>query len=184
MEWFLIGGAIIMGIYLFNSFNESPKNMHDVYGSGFVLLCFIFGYIAFYEKSEFNFNKISRQLTWSRKRFLKKSGGIVSFHNIKNVIFQNSKGGDTSSNVRVVLVTDSEKIPMTTAYLGNDNICILVAKKIRHTIKFPDRDIIMESVKEMVKNNQTIDAIRLLRIDKGMSLNEAKQEIENIKANF
>lgn len=181
LGWFLLVWAFAMLFFLVKSYFEIPRNMKNVFGAGAGGLFIFFAYMVFYEKTVFNFNKISKQLIWRRRRFLKNTEGIISFHNIKNVVLQNNSGNESTSNVRVALITNTEQIPLTTAYLGNDDLCIIIAKKVRDAIKHPGRDLVMDGVKEMVNNAHEIEAIKLLRTEKGLSLAEAKKEVENIK---
>lgn len=181
LGWFLLVWAFAMLFFLIKSYFEIPRNIKDIFGAGTGGLFVFLAYMVFYEKTVFNFNKISKQLIWKRRRFLKNTGGIISFHNINNVILQNSSATGSASNVRVALITDTEQIPLTTAYLGNDNLCIKIAKKVRQAIKHPDKDLLMDSVKEMIKNGHEIEAIKLLRTENDLSLSEAKKQVENIR---
>lgn len=181
LDWFLLAWMLIMVFFFVKSYLEVPRNMRDVYGSAGVSLFLFFAYAMFYERAVFNFNKISKQLIWKRKRFFKVNEGIVSFSNIKNVVLQNSMSGDSTPNTRIMISTDEQQIPLTSSYIGDDNLCIKIAKKIRQAVNHPDRDLVIESVEEMIRNGQDMEAIRLLRIEKGLSLVEAKEEIQRIK---
>lgn len=181
--WVFLGLAFVMFYLLAKTYTEVPRNMHDVYAAGVGVLFMLFGYMVFYEKSVFKFHKISKQLIWSRKRLFKREEGLTSFQNIKSVVLENSMNGDSSPNVRVVVVTEQGKIPLTNAYIGNDSLCIRVAKRIRQILKYPDRDLVIDSINEMIRNGQEIEAIKMLRKEKEISLAEAKEQIDDIKRN-
>ncbi len=180
-SWILFIWGFLMIFFFIDSLLEVPRNMGDVYGAAFVAVFVFISYFLFTEKSEFNFNKISQQLIWYRKRFFKKKEGIVSFHNIKNVILQNAMSSSSTPNTRVTLITHSEKIPLTVYYSGNSDSNRKVAEKIRGFLEYSETDLLMDSLKEMIKSGQDIEAIKLLKAEKGISLKEAKEELRNVK---
>ena len=158
--------------------------MENVYGAFFVGIAVFISYLLFTEKSIFDFNNISKQLLWSRKRFFKKKEGIISFHNINKVIVENSKSSNSRPNCRVALIMNSEKIPISVAYLGNSKVCWDVAEKIRQVLEHSESDLIDDSIREMINLGSDIEAIKLIRDQKGLSLTEAKQELDRLKGNI
>lgn len=181
ISWILFLWAFIMIFFFVTSYMKVPRNMKEVYGAAFVAVFVFISYLLFTEKSEFNFNKISQQLIWYRKRFFNKKEGIVSFHNIKSVTLQNSMSSGSTPNTRVVLITDKEQIPLTIAYSGNSGYCREVAEKIRYLLQYTGRDLIADSLRQMIKDGQDIEAIKMLMAEKGLSLNSAKEKLDNLK---
>lgn len=78
-----------------------------------------------------------------------------------------------SSLSRVVLKTDKEDLPLTISYIGNHG-CRKVTDKLHSLLEFESMDLVMDSVFEMVSKGKKIEAIKLLRNEKGISLTEAK----------
>lgn len=180
-EWLLLCLTFVSLIYLIKSYFETPRVMQNVYGAGGSALLLFIAYMAYYEKSVFNFNKISRQLLWDRTRFFKKQRGVVSFFNITNVNLQISTGDDASPNYRVLLKTDTGDIPITAAYLADKELCKRVAGKIGNVLSLQSSDLVLKSAADLVKDRREIDAVKLLVFEKGISLTEAKKIVDDLK---
>ena len=173
----------IASIFLIYTFFEilllTPEDKKNLLGAALGCIFIISALALFYEQNEFKFNPISRQLSWKRNRFYKKTEGMLFFHNIKKVVIQTySKKNSTLS--RVVLKTDSEDLPLTISYIGNHG-CRKVTDKLHSLLEFESRDLVMDSVFEMVSKGKEIEAIKLLRNKKRISLTEAKNIVDDLR---
>ena len=178
-EYILSIASIFLIITFFEIILLTPEDKKNLLGAAFGCIFIISALALFYEQNEFKFNTISRQLSWKRNRFFKKTDGILSFHNIKNVVIQ-TYSNKNSSLSRVVLKTDSEDLPLTISYIGNHG-CRKVTEKLHSLFKFESRDLVMDSVFEMVSKGNEIEAIKLLRNEKEISLTEAKNVVTDLK---
>ena len=178
-EYILSIASIFLIITFFEIILLTPEDKKNLLGAAFGCIFIISALALFYEQNEFKFNTISRQLSWKRNRVFKKTDGILSFHNIKNVVIQ-TYSNKNSSLSRVVLKTDSEDLPLTISYIGNHG-CRKVTEKLHSLFKFESRDLVMDSVFEMVSKGNEIEAIKLLRNEKEISLTEAKNVVTDLK---
>jgi hypothetical protein len=173
----------IASIFLIYTFFEilllTPEDKKNLLGAAFGCIFIISALALFYEQNEFKFNPISRQLSWKRNRFYKKTEGMLFFHNIKNVVIQ-TYSKKNSSLSRVVLKTDKEDLPLTISYIGNHG-CRKVTDKLHSLLEFESRDLVMDSVFEMVSKGKEIEAIKFLRNEKEISLTKAQQIVKDIK---
>jgi len=78
-----------------------------------------------------------------------------------------------------VLKTNSEDLPLTISYIGNHG-CRKVTDKLHSLFEFESRDLVMDCVLEMVSKGKKIEAIKLLRNEKGISLTEAKNIVDDL----
>lgn len=77
---------------------------------------------------------------------------MLFFHNITNVVIQ-TYSKKNSSLSRVVLKTDKEDLPLTISYIGNHG-CGKVTDKLHSLLEFESRDLVMDSVFEMVSKGK------------------------------
>ena len=150
----------------------TPEYKKNLLGAAFGCIFIISALALFYEQNEFKFNPTSRQLSWKRNRFYKKTEGMLFFHNIKNVVIQTY----SKKNSALSLKTDSEDLPLTISYIGNHG-CRKVTDKLHSLFEFESRDVVMDSVFEMVGKGKEIEAIKLLQI----SLTKAQQIVFSIR---
>lgn len=79
------------------------------------------------------------------------------------------------------MISDEGELPLTTAYAGGkrDEYGALTAT-IRELLKLSpsSTDMYMESVRSAVAQGRTIDAIRLVRMNQGLSLTDATRFVE------
>ncbi len=146
----------IASIFLIYTFFEilllTPEDKKNLLGAAFGCIFIISALALFYEQNEFKFNPISRQLSWKRNRFYKKTEGMLFFHNITNVVIQ-TYSKKNSSLSRVVLKTDKEDLPLTISHIGNHG-CGKVTDKLHSLLEFESRDLVMDSVFEMVSKGK------------------------------
>lgn len=83
------------------------------------LLCFSFGSVMA-KRSVFEFDLVSRQLTWKRRGLFCRKGGTIPFDEIESANPESPKGGsrDGSPTYRLVLKTKNGVIPLTDSYSG------------------------------------------------------------------
>ncbi|NIP37649.1 MAG: hypothetical protein GWO07_01135 [Candidatus Dadabacteria bacterium] len=180
-EWLLLLFTFVSLFYLVKSYFDTPRVMQNVYGAGGSAIFLFIAYMAFYEKSVFNFNRVSQHLLWNRIRYFKKQSGIVSFLNITSVNLQISTGDDSSPDYRVVMKTDTGDIPITIAYTGNKELCYQTIKRISEILTLQSTDLVMRSAGKMVREGRHIDSVKLLTNEKGVSLTEAKNIVDELK---
>ena len=148
-------------------------------GSG--ATCVLF-FLAGYENSHFRFDRQSRMLAWSRQHGLFKRHGAVAFGDIDGVALQSCIGNDRYyPKHRVVLLTRQGELPVNVAY-EYDAMNEMIAQNIRSFLGMTAGDLIEDSVAALVDSGRKVDAIRLLREKRGLSLSEAHTAIAQLRA--
>ena len=150
-------------------------------GSAFFLLCFA---ICF-ERTRFEFDPAEGSIHWFRKGIFSTKTGRLSFSQVTSVVLQTSLGSDvTCPSSRLALVTEGGELPLCRAYDGGTGEAYeTIAAGIRSLLNLSSisSDIVLDSVRAAVEQGRKIDAIRLLRIHKRMTLAEAKAFIDTLQ---
>ena len=150
-------------------------------GSAFFLLCFA---ICF-ERTRFEFDPAEGSIHWFRKGIFSTKTGRLSFSQVTSVVLQTSLGSDvTCPSSRLALVTEGGELPLCRAYDGGTGEAYeTIAVGIRSLLNLSSisSDIVLDSVRAAVEQGRKIDAIRLLRIHKRMTLAEAKALIDTLQ---
>ncbi|MEP7153466.1 MAG: hypothetical protein ABI856_17325 [Nitrospira sp.] len=100
-------------------------------------------------------------------------------------MLQTSFGGDaTCPSSRLALMTAQAEVPLSRTYAaGTGEEYETLAKKIRAVTKMgpTTSDIVLDSVRAAAERGRTIEAVRLLRLHKRMTLAEANAFINRLK---
>lgn len=146
---------------------------------------FLLGFLAVYERARFAFDPRLGVVRWSRKRCWWSREGSLPFSRVQSVVLQTSLGSTAvCPSYRIALITDQGELPLTIAYAaGKQQGYESVAAKIRTFLDLSPSptDILMDSVRSAMAQGHTIDAINLVRRQKGGSLAEAKRFVEQLK---
>ncbi len=142
------------------------------------------GFLAIFERSTFVFDRDRRQLCWERQRAWGKRSGVEAFEDIRSVATPRPLGDDGTPSRRVVLLLKEQELPLSIGYAPDpDGACLLLADTIRQFIgEAPLKEDVMVRVREAVNRGAVIVAIRLLREEKQLSLTEAKQRVDEMRA--
>lgn len=139
-------------------------------------------YLVLYEKVRFVFDSKTRLLTWRRRRSLSSRQGTVPFAMIDRVVLRSCIGNSRyAPKERVVLLTREGELPLSIAY-EHDEMNQILADGIRRRLGMALEDLVTDSVQLLVERGETIEAIRLLREKQGLSLTEAKGQVDRMRA--
>jgi hypothetical protein len=183
-DWLLLLGTVLCAVPTARGAWHGSFNFTEsapLIGSAFFLL----GFLVTYERTRFEFDSGSGLVRWSRRRTFATQGGTLPFTRIKSVILQTSLGGDASCPCcRIALTLDEEELPLTIAYAGGMQVEYeAIAVRIRTLLKLSSSpsDILMDSVHAALEQDRKIDAIRLVRLHKGLSLTEATHFVDQLQ---
>ncbi len=155
-------------------------------GASFGVLAFGAGAVFLAERSTFSFNRTSRRLSWRRSNVFTTKSGEIRFRDITAVELQSISGSGTTPSYRIMLRTRGGDVPMTRGYSGHADKWRPIAEQVRKCIggirDEPGEDRADSGVAGLVRDGRIIDAIRQLRDTTGMSLADAKAEVERLKA--
>lgn len=183
-DWLLLLGTGLCTVPTIRGALHGSFNLNEstpLIGSAFFLL----GLLMIFERSRFEFDPALSCVRWSRTRTFSTKGDAIPFTQVKSVILQTSLGSDAASpSCRVALITDQGELPLTMAYMaGFSKECEAIASKIRTLLSLSpsSSDIVMDSIRAALEQGRTLDAIRLVRLHKELSLTEATRFVEQLK---
>ena len=160
---------------------ESAGSERCIGLAGAAATCALF-FLVGHENSDFRFERHTRRLTWSRQRGFFKRHGTVAFGDIGGVVMQSCIGNDRYyPKHRIVLLTREGELPVTVAY-EYDAMNEVMAQGIRSFLGMAADGLVDDSVAALVAAGRKIDAIRLLREKRDLTLAEAQQAVEQINS--
>jgi hypothetical protein len=138
--------------------------------------------IILLERARFEFASGTRVATWRRRWALRHDSGSIPFGSIQRVLVERPIGDDGTPSRRIVLKTmTGEEIPVTVGYRPDaDGAVLHIANRIRVLLGHDSDATHMLNVRALIAAGKTIDAIRLLREEEGLSLTDAKRRIEEL----
>ena len=138
--------------------------------------------IVFLERAWFQFALATRIVTWRRRWALRQRSGSIPFGAVQSVLVERPIGDDGTPSRRIVLKTIAgEDIPMTVGYRPDaDGAVVHIASRIRVILGHDSRATHVDNVLTLMAAGKTIDAIRILREEEGLSLLDAKRRIEEL----
>jgi len=138
--------------------------------------------LVLYEKAQFTFDPQSQLVTWRRRWAWSRQTGTMPFARVKDVLVQSPVGDEGIPSRRLCLqVLEGKDLPLTRGYAtdGRDELLHL-AGRIRRFVHPDEGTDASRSVAALVRAGHKMEAIRLLRQTRGMSLEEAARRIERI----
>lgn len=171
------------GAYLFFTV-RSAWNRENFQGAVCGAVTGIIGFLALYERGEFTFDRGKRTFFWHRRRALRQRSGVVPFDDIRSIVVQTPIGDDGVPSRRVTVVTESGEVPLTLAYMPDaDGRIRSLAESLQKFVgKYAENaDMTMESARAAVLAGRVTEAVRILREDRGMSLEEAKRIADELR---
>ena len=138
--------------------------------------------IIFLERVWFEFAPATRVVTWRRRWALRHQSGSIPFGSVQSVLVERPVGDDGTPSRRIALKTIAgEDIPMTVGYRPDaDGAVVHIASRIRVILGHDSRATHVDNVLALMAAGKTIDAIRILREEEGLSLLDAKRRIEEL----
>jgi len=138
--------------------------------------------IVFLERAWFQFAPATRIVMWRRRGALRQRSGSIPFGSVQSVLVERPIGDDGTPSRRIVLKTIAgEDIPMTVGYRPDaDGAVVHIASRIRVILGHDSRATHVDNVLALMAAGKTIDAIRILREEEGLSLLDAKRRIEEL----
>ena len=138
--------------------------------------------IVFLERAWFQFAPSTRIVTWRRRWALRQRSGSIPFGSVQSVLVERPMGDEGTPSRRIVLKTIAgEDIPMTVGYRPDaDGAVLHIASRIRALLGHGSGATHLDNVRALIAAGKTIDAIRIVREEEGLSLVDAKRRIEEL----
>lgn len=143
------------------------------------ITCLLFMLLS--EKSKFVFDAGTRRLTWTRRIGFVHRSGEIPFEEIEHVVVRTALGSEFDApSQRIVLLTLNGELPLTVSF-SHSEVHSANAERLRSFLDRTQVDPLTASVDALVAAGRDMDAIRELRLTRGMSLTDAHAEVERIR---
>lgn len=138
-------------------------------------------FILFAETSDFVFDAARRRLTWSRRVGFVCRSGVVPFEAIRLVAVRTALGSDAiAPSQRIVLLTHNGELPLSASYSPSDAHAGN-AERLRIFLGQAPVEPLSATIDALVAAGRDMDAIRELRLARGMSLTDAHAEVARLR---
>lgn len=155
-------------------------------------LCLLFAAV-FFRHSTFTLDKMQRIAQWRRLTILKNETGSIPFDSIRDIVIDAQAGDRNTTSYRLSIVTPDGQTPMANMFQGGRiehyqhlRQQILDFIGISPAAPTPEPGILSDgipsdiepSLRSLVAQGRTIDAIQLLRSRQNIGLADAKSRID------
>ena len=172
-------GLFFLGWLVIHWLTHHPNHDRTIGLIGASITCLLFMLVS--EKSDFVFDARTRRLTWTRRVGFIRRSGQVPFEWIEHVVIRTALGSDSvAPSRRIVLLTRNGELPLSASYSPSDAY-EADAEALRTFLGRTQADPLSASVDALVAGGRDMDAIRELRLARGMSLTDARAEVERIR---
>lgn len=172
-------GLFFLGWLIVHWLTRHPNHERMIGLIGASITCLLFLLLS--ETSDFIFDAGTGRLSWTRRVGLVRRAGTVPFEDIEHVVIRAALGSDSvAPSQRIVLLTRNGELPLTASYSPSD----AHAENAERLLAFLGRtrgDHLLDSVNALVAAGRDVDAIRELRLARGMSLTDAHAEVARIR---
>lgn len=173
-------GLFFLGWLIVHWLTRHPNHERMIGLIGASITCLLFLLLS--ETSDFIFDAGTGRLSWTRRVGLVRRAGTVPFEAIEHVVIRTALGSDSvAPSQRIVLLTRNGELPLTASYSPSD----AHAENAERLLAFLGRtrgDHLLDSVNALVAAGRDVDAIRELRLARGMSLTDAHAEVARIRS--
>jgi hypothetical protein len=181
LTWLMVAAAavclLVAGYDVFIGARGTERIFGLFGGAGTCLLVAV----VFLERSSFQFSPATRLVTWRRRWALRQRSESTPFNAIQSVLVERPIGDDGTPSRRIVLKTMDGEIPITVGYRPDGDGGVLhIASRIRALLGHDTGAPHMDNVRALITAGRTIDAVRVLREEEGLSLVDAKRRVEEL----
>jgi hypothetical protein len=136
------------------------------------------------ESGLFVFDKKSRVVRWKRSFVGRQREGTLPFDEVEAVTLERPIGDTGVPCRRITLrLQNGKMLPLRSNYkTDRDDELLKIAGQIRDALGLPPTPPPADAIKALVAQGKTIEAIKELRRTRGLSLVEAKREVDAIDA--
>jgi len=189
LRFFLAASVALLAIAGYDLLRVSPPR-HDRLGATLIsaALCLGCG-LAMAESGRFAFDRARRLVVWRKRWAWVVREGSLSFDDVRGVVVQTPLGDEGVPSRRITLkLADGRELPLRTSYRpdATDEVPRL-AEQIRVVLGHPAAPEAAAApppaaLDALLHAGRTIEAIKLLRREKGISLRDAKLEVDEALA--
>ncbi len=183
-----IGAVLLPVVIVLAELNEDSMRLGRLAGGalGTILLLWI---AAVLKDRRFFFDAAEKLLTWDQRNWFGSQGGRIPFSDIKQVLVTSQRTRDSDHrvggydvNYGAILVTGAGTIPLTGTHSSSKQEYERLAEAVLAVLSRPDNTPKTEDeVAGLIAAGRMIDAVALIRAEKGLGLLEARELAAEIK---
>jgi hypothetical protein len=133
------------------------------------------------EQSRFRVDPCSRLIEWQQRWGFRQRGGVIPFADVRHVSVERPIGDSGVPSRRIVLHLAGESLlPVTVGYRPDNGDQIVKAADLLRSVLGQPAPGAEESARVLVQQGRTVDAIKLLVEEEGLSLADAKARLDRI----
>jgi len=138
--------------------------------------------IVMLEQSLFRFDPLLQSIDWQQRWAFRHRRGTLAFGDVRHVGLERPIGDQGVPSHRVVLhLANGEVLPVTVGYRPDDDQSIARAADTVRRVLGHAPPSAAESARRLIEQGRTIDAVRLLAEWEGLSLTEAKAQVDRLR---
>lgn len=145
-------------------------------GFGFLLAC---GGLLLFKWERTVFDTRGQRIRWSKQSLLSTRKGEIPFSAVERLLIDTTRSETAVSTARLVLQTGSERLPLTAHYSRSRAAWLPTKRRIEQILGLPQCSL-EEDLRALKTQGQVIEAVMLLRQERGLGLREAKEEVERL----
>ena len=138
--------------------------------------------VVLLEQSRFRVDPATQLIDWDQRWAFKRKSGVLRFVDVQHVGVEVPIGDRGVPSRRIVLhLSNGTLLPVTVGYRPDNGDEILkAADMLREAIGQPP-PIMADSLRALIRQGHTMNAIKLLVEREGVSLTEAKRRVDELK---
>lgn len=179
---YAFGSVILIGV----ATQSGGQPLRLVLGGLCALLCFVSA--ALLESVSFEFDRARRVLRWSRRDLFRRRASELPFAEIESVdvVVREDRERDGAhvridKSWRIQLATRAGPLQLTSRTFPDEAEQTAIANEIRESLGLSPRAPVAETVEDLAAAGERIAAVRLARVTRGLSLEEAKELVDSLR---
>jgi len=182
VRWFVWGLVVVLAFG--GGFEWVSQRMQSTHGgvSGWLIAAAVLAAIALVaaESGHFVFDRKSRVVRWKRTIAWRRLEGTLPFDEVKDVMLESPIGDGGIPSRRITLrLKDGRVLPLRSNYAtDHDDGLVKIAEQIRSALGRPSKPAPGDEIAALLAQGKVIEAIKELRRTRGLSLVDAKREVD------
>lgn len=145
-------------------------------GFGFLLAC---GGLLLFKWESTVFDRAERRILWSKQSLLSARKGEIPFAAVERLLIDTTRSETAISTARLILRAGPETLPLTAYYSRSRAEWLPVKRRIEQILGLPQGSL-EDDLRALKAQGQVIEAVKLLRQERGLGLREAKEEVDRL----
>ena len=125
------------------------------------------------------FDQAARRVRWSKRSLFSLRKGGFPFSAVERVLVDTTRSETETPTARLVLQTGAERVPLTSSFSRDRAAWLPLKRRMEQILGLPQGSL-EDDLRALKGKGHTLEAVRLLRHERGLSLAEAKQQFDRL----